>query len=39
MKKNLAKFILFCIDNKKDIGLALLGVALFFIAQIIFGGC
>lgn len=39
MKKYLAEFILFCIDNKKDIGLALLVIALFFIAQIIFGGC
>lgn len=39
MKKYLAEFILFCIDNKKDIGLALLGIALFFAAQVIFGGC
>lgn len=39
MKKYLAEFILFCIDNKRDIGLALLCVALFFTAQIIFGGC
>lgn len=39
MKKNLIEFIYFLFKNKKDIGLALLGVALFFIAQIIFGGC
>ena len=39
MKKYLAEFILFCIDNKKDIGLAFLIVAIFFAAQIIFGGC
>ena len=32
-------FIRFLFKNKKDIGLALLGVALFFATQIIFGGC
>lgn len=39
MKKNLIDFIRFLFKNKKDIGLSLLGIALFFIAQIIFGGC
>ena len=33
------ELIRFLFNNKKDIGLALLGVAIFFGAQIIFGGC
>lgn len=35
----MTNFIRFLFNNKKDIGLVLLIVAIFFGAQIIFGGC
>lgn len=35
----MTELIRFLADNRKDIGLSLLGIAVFFATQIIFGGC